>query len=63
MKENFIKNYLSNTIEEFHKITWPTKDSAIKLTMIVLIVCVIAMIVNGVVDSIFQQLFSYLILK
>lgn len=63
MKENIIKNYVRNTFEEFHKITWPTKDTAIKLTMIVLIVCIVTMVLTGAIDLGLQRLFQYLILK
>ncbi|OGJ51559.1 preprotein translocase subunit SecE [Candidatus Peregrinibacteria bacterium RIFOXYB2_FULL_32_7] len=63
MKENILVKYFINAFEEFHKITWPTKDIAIKLTLIVLTVSIATMIFTGVSDYIFQKIFEYLIIS
>ncbi len=63
MKENFVTSYFKNAFQEFHKISWPTQDTAIKLTLIVLMVCISTMVIIGVLDSLLQQLFERLITK
>ena len=63
MKQNKITQYFSNAFEEFHRITWPTRDTSIKLTLIVIIVTIATMVFSGVMDLIFQKAFEFIITK
>jgi preprotein translocase SecE subunit len=63
MKNMIITRYFINAFEEFNKITWPTKDTAIKLTLIVLVCCLIAIILFGALDLGLQKIFEKLIIN
>jgi len=61
MKDNIVKKYVKSSLEEFSKITWPTKNQAVRLTIIVLIFVLIASFTLGAVDYGFNELFHYLL--
>lgn len=61
MKENAIKNYFKHSLEELTKVTWPTKNQAVKLTIVVLIFCLLVALFLGVVDIILAKLHTLLI--
>lgn len=61
MKENIVTNYIKGSLEELGKVTWLTKKQAIKLTIIVLIFCVVVAVFLGVLDLGFSTLFEYVI--
>jgi len=61
MKENIVTNYIKSSLVELSKVTWPTKNQAIKLTMIVLGFCLVVAIILGVVDYGFNQGFTQLL--
>jgi len=48
--------FFSDTIAELRKAVWPTRQEAIRLTIMVLIVCLIVGILLGVVDWGFTRL-------
>ena len=52
-KENAIVRYLRETRAEVRKVTWPTRDEAINLTTIVLVVTVAMSILLWALDNIF----------
>ncbi|MEL7627207.1 MAG: preprotein translocase subunit SecE [Anaerolineaceae bacterium] len=56
-----IKNWWRQTIGELRKVTWPTKEEALALTRIVLIVTVIMSAILGVLDFIFARLVGLLV--
>ncbi len=60
MKEALTK-YLKNNFEELTKVVWPTKNQAIRLTVIVLIFCVIVAVFLGFTDFLFTKLYGYVI--
>ncbi len=60
MKDTITK-YLKNNFEELTKVVWPTKNQAIRLTVIVLIFCVVIAIFLGVTDFLFTKLYTYVI--
>lgn len=63
-KPNFgqrVKNWWRQTIGELRKVTWPTREEAIALTRIVLIVTVIMSAILGVLDFIFARLVGLLV--
>lgn len=49
-KGNFIIRYFQESFEELRKVTWPTRNQAIRLTFIVIGFCVIFAIFIGVLD-------------
>jgi len=61
MKENIVTNYVKSSFVELSKVTWPTKNQAVKLTMIVLGFCLIASLILGVVDFLFNEGFTQLL--
>ena len=56
-----IKNWWRQTIGELRKVTWPTKEDALALTRIVLIVTVIMSAILGIFDFIFSRLVGFLV--
>lgn len=58
---NAIKNYIRGSFEELTKVTWPTKNQAVKLTIIVLIFCLITAGLLGVLDFLFNEGYAYLL--
>ncbi len=63
MKENVIKNYFKHSFEELTKVTWPTKNQAVKLTIVVLIFCIVFAVCLSVVDYGLEQLHTLMIEK
>ncbi len=61
MKENFLINYIKSSIEEIRRVTWPTKNQAIRLTIIVFVFCVLMAFVIGALDFGFNMLYNYLL--
>ncbi len=55
---NFILTYLNEAVEELHKVRWPTRQQAIRLSIIVLTFTVASAIIFGIVDLILQNLVS-----
>jgi len=61
MKDNAVKKYLRSSFEELSKVTWPTKNQAVRLTMIVLGFCLVIAIVLGAVDFGLNEGFTQLL--
>ena len=59
--QNFLIRYFQDTGEEMRKVTWPSRDQAIRLTLIVLGTTVAAAIFLGLLDFLFHQLAALLI--
>ena len=57
-KENAIQRYYRETIGELRKVSWPTRQEAINLTSITLVVIVIMSAFLGSLDYIFNQIFA-----
>jgi preprotein translocase SecE subunit len=51
-KPNAIVDYLEESFQELKKVTWPTRNQAVKLTILVLVFCLISAVVIGAVDAI-----------
>jgi preprotein translocase subunit SecE len=51
-KQNAIQRYFSETIGELRKVSWPTRQEAVQLTIIVLVVMVFMGVFLGLVDLI-----------
>jgi preprotein translocase subunit SecE len=56
-----IKRWFKETVGELRKVTWPTREEALALTRIVLIVAVIMAAILGVLDFIFARLVGLLV--
>jgi len=61
MSTNKIVRYFADSFSELRKVTWPTKNQAIKLTAIVLGFCLFMALVIGVIDFLFNSGYKYLI--
>ncbi len=60
-KPNKIQKWWKETIGELRKVTWPTKEEAIKMTKIVIVVVLATAIFLGVVDFVFSRLVGLLL--
>jgi preprotein translocase subunit SecE len=60
-KPNKIQKWWRETIGELRKVTWPTKEEALKMTKIVIIVVIATAIFLGVVDFVFSRLIGLLL--
>ena len=49
-KKNPVVNYFQESFEELRKVTWPTRNQAIKLTFIVIGFCIVFALFIGVLD-------------
>ena len=54
---NFISRYFRETIGELRKVTWPTRQEATSLTIVVLIVIAVMSTFLGVLDFIYSRFF------
>ena len=55
-KPNKIQKWWNETVGELRKVTWPTKEEALKMTKIVTIVVLATAAFLGIVDVIFSRL-------
>ena len=55
-KPNKIQKWWNETVGELRKVTWPTKEEALKMTKIVTIVVLATAAFLGIVDFIFPRL-------
>jgi len=53
--------YLRETRAELRKVTWPTRDEAVKLTIVVLVTILVMAILLGVLDLIFAKVLDLVI--
>ena len=58
---NAIVRYYRETVGELRKVVWPTRQEALNLTAIVLIVIIVMAILLGSFDYLFAELFKFLI--
>ena len=60
-KPNKIQRWWNETIGELRKVTWPTKEEALKMTKIVIVVVLATAVFLGVVDFVFSRLVGLLL--
>ena len=60
-KRNAVTGYVMGSLEELTKVVWPTKNQAVRLTIIVLVFCVLIAAFLGAIDYLFSELHSYVI--
>ncbi len=56
-----VKNYLKSSFEELSRVTWPTKNQAVRLTIIVLVFCFIIGLALTGLDQLFNIGYEYLL--
>ena len=60
-KPNKIQKWWNETVGELRKVTWPTKEEALKMTKIVTIVVLATAAFLGIVDFIFSRLIGLIL--
>ena len=55
--------FVGELVAELKKVTWPTRQEAIRLTIIVLLVCVVIAVILGAIDYGFTHLVTGVFLK
>jgi preprotein translocase subunit SecE len=60
-ESNAVVRYYRETVGELKKVVWPTREEALRLTWIVLVVITIMAIILGAADYLFSELFRILI--
>ncbi len=58
---NAVVRYYRETVGELRKVSWPTRQEAINLTSITLVVIVAMSAFLGTLDYIFNQLFAFIL--
>ncbi len=58
---NAVINYFTESFQELRQVTWPTKDVAVKSTLIVIFVCIGVAIYTGVLDGVFNWGYTLLL--
>ena len=53
--------YIHDSIEELHHVRWPTRQQAVRLSIIVLAFTLICSAAFGLIDFVFEQLVTFLI--
>ena len=61
MKNNALVTYFKGCISELRKVTWPTKEQTLRLTIIVSIFSLVVAFAFGVLDYVFGLGFTELI--
>jgi len=56
-QSNFIVRYFRDTVGELRKVSWPTRQEATSLTIVVLIVITLMSTFLGVLDFIYSRFF------
>jgi preprotein translocase subunit SecE len=59
--ENALVRYIKETRAELAKVTWPTRQEGIRLTLVVLAVTAVAAVVLFAVDSLFSYLIALIV--
>jgi preprotein translocase subunit SecE len=58
---NAVQRYFRETVGELRKVSWPTRQEAINLTIVVLIVVVIMSTILGFLDFVFSRLIAIIL--
>jgi len=58
---NAIIRYFQETGDELRKVSWPTREQSIRLSIIVLVTTAVSAIVLGLMDELFRILSSLLV--
>ena len=63
MKENAVTSYLKECSEILRQVTWPTKNQAIRYTVITFAFCAAFALFLATSDFIFHAIYDYLVLQ
>ncbi len=61
--ENRFVQFYRETAAELRKVVWPTRDEAVRLTIIVIIVVVAMSIFLGTIDYLLSQLLRFILVR
>ncbi len=53
---NAFVSYIRGSIEELHQVRWPTRQQAIRLSVIVLIFILVSSLLIGAVDAVLTEI-------
>lgn len=60
-RQNAIARLFRETVGELRKVSWPSREEATRLTILVLAVLGLTSALMGVLDFLFARLFAYII--
>ena len=60
-KDNFIIKYFKETRAELKKVSWPTRQEALNLTLIVVAFTIFMAALLGIIDYVFAWVFGLII--
>lgn len=60
-RSNFIVRYFRETAAELRKVSWPTREEATRLTILVLVVLAFMSALLGVLDALFTRLIAFIL--
>jgi preprotein translocase subunit SecE len=60
-QQNAVQRFIRETMGELRKVSWPTREEAINLTKVVLIVMIITGAFLGALDYLFLQVFKLIL--
>jgi preprotein translocase subunit SecE len=60
-KQNFIARFFSETVGELRKVSWPTRDEALRLTAIVMVVLIGSSLFLGAIDALLTEFFRLIL--
>ncbi|MBN1439047.1 MAG: preprotein translocase subunit SecE [Anaerolineales bacterium] len=58
---NVIVRLVNETVGELRKVSWPTRDEALRLTAIVMVVLIASSLFLGLIDAILTEVFRLLL--
>jgi preprotein translocase subunit SecE len=58
---NFIVRFINETMGELRKVSWPTRDEALRLTAIVMVVLIASSLFLGAIDALLTEFFRLLL--
>ncbi len=60
-KQNFLTRFISETVGELRKVSWPTRDEALRLTAIVMMVLIASSLFLGAIDALLTDFFRLIL--
>lgn len=61
MKQNALFSYFRESFQELNKVSWPTKNQAVRITAIVLIFSLVVAVFIALLDYLFTFLFQLIV--
>jgi len=61
IKENAVVNFVRSSFEELTKVVWPTKNQAIRLTILVMAMCLVVTFLVALFDYGLNEGYTYLL--